>query len=186
MSIAQLSISQRRRPPLGSRTWLTKLMSQEPNKSKWYSLAGEMELGREPILSKNCDEHIGICPCTTNIPCGCDYLVHWRRGKNRRQAQKETQNPIITILNKGQIHTNSAARPKTHCQRQTLLGESRPASFCLGKTPKGWVCSFPQWLCLWQEHWVPSTVLLKLAWLIANAIPGQDVSTWALAEGESI
>ena len=55
-----------------------------------YSLAGEMELGREPILSKNGDEDIGICPCTTNVPRGCDHLVHWRRkgdvgGRLRRE-----------------------------------------------------------------------------------------------------
>lgn len=61
----------------------------------WYSLAGEMELGREPILSKNGDEDIGVCPCTTNIPRGCDHLIHWRRkGEDRWQAQKNTMNLI--------------------------------------------------------------------------------------------
>ena len=55
-----------------------------------YSLAGEMELGREPVLSKNGDEDIGICPRTTNVPRGCDHLVHWKRkgdvgGRLRRE-----------------------------------------------------------------------------------------------------
>ena len=61
-----------------------------PPRLSQYSLAGEMELGREPVLSKNGDEDIGVCSCTTNIPCGCDHLVHWRRkgevgGKLRRE-----------------------------------------------------------------------------------------------------
>lgn len=53
-----------------------------------YSLAGEMELGREPILSKNGDEDIGVCSCTTNAPVAVT-TSYTGGGKEKLEAGSE-------------------------------------------------------------------------------------------------
>lgn len=140
---------QSRRPPLGSRIWSAKLTPQNPTNPEWYSLAGEMELGREPILSKECDEHIGICPCTTNIPCGCDHLIHWKKEGERQTVgsggnpeshahnPEPRSNPHQLLLTK-----NSLSIPHTALAEDSESSQTRPASFCMAKPPKDGIDSF--------------------------------------------
>lgn len=72
-----------------------------------------MELGREPILSKKGDEDIGTGPCATNIPRGCDHLVHCRRKKDRPQAQKKAQKPMWTRRSHGRPDPQGDAQPQS-------------------------------------------------------------------------